>query len=35
MVTAIKFIAIALSAGLFYLIARFTDEYLHPYKRGD
>jgi len=31
----LKAIAIAVSAGLLFLIARFTDEYFHPYKRRD
>lgn len=35
MITAIKFILVALSAGLFYLIVRFADEYFRPYKRRD
>lgn len=35
MITAIKFIVVAVSAGLFLLVARFADEYFHPYKRRD
>ncbi len=35
MIIAIKFIVVTLSAGLVFLIARFTDEYFHPYKRRD
>ncbi len=31
----LKTIAFILSAGLLYLIARFADEYLHPYKRKE
>ncbi len=31
----VKAIAAIVSAGLLFLIARFTDEYLHPYKRRD
>lgn len=33
MITVIKFVVVALSAGLVFLIARFTDEYFRPYKR--
>lgn len=35
MVTVFKFIAVAVFAGLAFLIARFTDEYFRPYKRRD
>jgi len=35
MITVIKFIAVTLFAGLFFLIAKFTDEYFRPYKRRD
>lgn len=35
MIIAIKFVFVVISAGLFYLIARFADEYFHPYKRRD
>ncbi len=29
----IKLIAVVLFGGLFFMIARFTDEYFRPYKR--
>ncbi len=35
MVTVFKFLAVAVSTGLFLLIARFADEYFRPYKRRD
>jgi hypothetical protein len=33
MISFLKILFVVVSAGLFYMIARFTDEYLHPYKR--
>lgn len=35
MIAAVKFVFIVISAGLFYLIARFAEEYFHPYKRRE
>lgn len=35
MIIAVKFVFIVFSAGLFYLIARFAEEYFHPYKRRE